>query len=84
MIEVEVDIAGAIKRDEKGRVIASDGWPISGCGTVGETIAVSGLSRSKIYNMIDAGELETKRFGKSLRITWASIRQTFLSSEVAR
>jgi predicted DNA-binding transcriptional regulator AlpA len=77
-----VDIAGAIKRDEKGRVIASDGWPVSGCATINETIAVSSLSRSKLYNMIDAGELETKRFGKSRRVTWASIRKTFLSSEV--
>jgi predicted DNA-binding transcriptional regulator AlpA len=71
-----------IQRDEKGRTLAPDGYPIAGCGTVGEVIAVSGLSRSKIYNMIDAEELETKRFGKSLRITWASIRQTFLSSKV--
>ena len=73
-----------IQRDEKGRVIAPDGWPVSGCATITEAIAVSSLSRSKLYNMIDAGELETKRFGKSRRITWASIRQTFLSSEVAR
>ena len=73
-----------IQRDEKGRVIAPDGWPVSGCATITEAIAVSSLSRSKLYNMIDAGELESKRFGKSRRITWASIRQTFLTSEVSR
>ena len=71
-----------LKRDEKGRVLAADGYPTAGCATITEGVAVSGLSRSKLYNMIDAGELETKRFGKSRRITWASIRQTFLSSEV--
>jgi len=75
---VETDI----QRDEKGRSLAPDGWPISGCATINEAVAVSSLSRSKLYNMIVAGELETKRFGKSRRITWASIRQTFLSSEV--
>ena len=71
-----------IKRDEKGRVLAPDGWPVSGCGTINEGVAVSSLSRSKLYNMIESGELETKRFGKSVRITWASLRKTFLSSEV--
>ena len=76
MVETE------IQRDEKGRVLAPDGYPTAGCATINEGIAVSGLSRSKLYNMIDAGELETKRFGKSRRITWASIRQMFLSSEV--
>jgi hypothetical protein len=37
-----------------------------------------------LYGMMTSGELETKRFGKSRRITWASIRQTFLSSDVSR
>lgn len=78
MVETE------IQRDEKGRALAPDGWPISGCATINEVVAVSSLSRSKLYNMIEAGELETKRFGKSRRVTWASIRQTFLSSEVAQ
>ncbi len=76
--------AKEIQRDEKGRVLAPDGWPVSGCATVNEGMAVSSLSRSKLYDMIAAGELETKRFGKSRRITWASLRKVFLSSEVAR
>lgn len=71
-----------IKRDEKGRILAPDGWPISGCATIREGKAASGLSTSKLYNMIAADELETKRFGRSRRITWASLRKAFLSSEV--
>ncbi len=73
-----------IKRDEKGRVLAPDGYPIAGCATFKEGKAVSGLSISKLYNMAASGELETICFGKSRRITWASLRKTFLSSEVAR
>jgi hypothetical protein len=73
-----------ISRDERGRVLADDGYPRSGLASIAETVAVSGLSRSMIYLMIRRGELETKCFGKSRRITWASIRQTFLSSEVAQ
>ncbi len=73
-----------IKRDEKGRVLAPDGYPIAGCATFREGKAVSGLSISKLYNMAAKGELETVCFGKSRRITWASLRKTFLSSEVTR
>jgi predicted DNA-binding transcriptional regulator AlpA len=47
-----------------------------------EAVAVSGLSKSKLYLMICRGELEVKQFGRSRRITWASIRSAFLSSEV--
>lgn len=71
-----------IRRDEKGRLLAPDGWPVSGCAKIEEAKAVSGLSRSKLYDMMRTGELETKQFGKSRRITWASIRQNFLTSEV--
>jgi predicted DNA-binding transcriptional regulator AlpA len=71
-----------INRDERGRVLAADGYPTAGLASITEAVSVSGLSRSMIYLMINRGELETKRFGKSRRITWASIRQTFLSSEV--
>jgi len=78
MIETE------IRRDEHGRVVAADGYPISGCAKMTEATAVSGLSKSKLYTMISRNELETKTFGKSRRITWASIRQTFLSSEVGK
>lgn len=73
-----------IRRDEKGRVLADDGYPTAGLASITEAVAVSGLSRSKIYNMIGTGELETRRFGKSRRITWASMRATFLASEVSQ
>jgi len=78
MIETE------IRRDEHGRVVAADGYPTAGCAKMAESQAVSGLSKSKLYNMIGSGELETKTFGKSRRITWASLRKAFLSSEVAQ
>jgi len=74
----------AINRDEKGRVLADDGYPLSGLATINEGVAVSGLSRSKVYEMIRTGQLESRQFGKSRRITWASIRQNFLTSEVAK
>lgn len=71
---------GAIRRDEKGRVIASDGWPLSGLATVDEAVAVSGLSHSTIYNMLTRGDLESQRFGRSRRIPWRVIRENFLDS----
>jgi excisionase family DNA binding protein len=75
---------GTIKRDEFGRPIADDGYPIAGLGTINEAVAVSRLSRSQIYNMIARHELEAVRFGRSRRITWQSIREKFLSSEVSQ
>jgi excisionase family DNA binding protein len=74
----------AMKRDEYGRPIADDGYPIAGLGTINEAVAVSRLSRSQIYNMINANKLEAVRFGRSRRITWQSIREKFLTSEVAQ
>ena len=74
----------AMKRDEYGRPIADDGYPIAGLGTINEAVAVSRLSRSQIYNMINRHELEAVRFGRSRRITWQSLRETFLTSEVSR
>lgn len=73
-----------MKRDEYGRPIADDGYPIAGLGTINEAVAVSRLSRSQIYNMINAGTLVAMRFGRSRRITWQSIREKFLTSEVTR
>jgi len=71
-----------IQRDELGRVVGDDGYPIGGMATINEAVAVSGLSRSKIYDMITREQLEAKRFGKSRRITWQSLRGAFLTSEV--
>lgn len=71
-----------MRRDEFGRPIADDGYPIAGLGTISEAVSVSRLSRSQIYNMINRHELEAVRFGRSRRITWQSIREKFLTSEV--
>ena len=72
-------LATEIQRDEKGRVVAADGWPTTGLATISEAIAISGLSRSKVYDMIAREQLESRRFGKSRRITWASLRSVFMS-----
>lgn len=74
-IESDTDL----RRDDRGRMVASDGYPLAGLATIEEATAVSGLSRSHIYSLIRRGELEAKRFGRSCRITWASLRQAFLS-----
>lgn len=70
-----------IRRDERGRVLANDGYPTAGLASISEAIAVSGLSRSMLYLLIRRGDLETKAFGKARRITWQSIRQNFLTSD---
>lgn len=72
------DETQALRRDERGRAIAEDSYPIGGLATIAEAEVASGLSRSKLYQMIQRGELETRRFGRACRITWASIRTNFL------
>ncbi len=71
-------LATEIQRDEKGRVIAADGWPMAGLATVAEAVILSGLSKSKVYDMLSREQLESRRFGKSRRITWASLRAVFM------
>ncbi|MFO1000878.1 MAG: hypothetical protein U0936_11090 [Planctomycetaceae bacterium] len=44
----------AFRRDEKGRPIAADGYPLTGLASVAEVVAATGLSRSQIYAMIHA------------------------------
>jgi len=61
------------------RPVAADGWPLSGLASIHELIAVSGLSRSKIYDLIRAGELRTKVFGRARRVPWSEVRRVFLS-----
>ena len=67
-----------LRRDEHGRVIAADGYPVAGLATIAEAVTISQLSRSHIYSLIARGELEVRRFGRSRRITWASLRTAFL------
>lgn len=70
-----------LRRDERGRPIAEDGYPISGLATLPEVAAASGLSRSKLYTMLDR-EIPTRRFGRSLRVEWAVVRRLFLAPRV--
>lgn len=70
-----------MERDERGRPIASDGWPLSGMARVDEVVRASGLSRSKVYNMLRAGDLQSATFGKSRRVPWAEVRRLFLCAE---
>ena len=74
-------IATENQRDERGRVIANDGYPTTGLATISEAVALSGLSRSKIYDMVGRGQLETRQFGKSRRILWTSLRAAFMGGE---
>ena len=67
-----------IRRDERGRPIGEDNYPISGLASVSEVALVSGLSVGLIYKMIHAGELEVRRFGRSVRVPWASLRESGL------
>ena len=64
----------SINRDELGRPIADAGYPISGMASVSEVATVSGLCIGQIYKMIHAGELDSQRFGRAVRVPWASVR----------
>lgn len=64
-------------RDEHGRLLADDGWPLGGLATIREVIAATGIKKSKLYSMIGAGDLEAKHFGRSVRIPWRVVRHTF-------
>ena len=68
-----------LRRDDLGRMVAADGYPLAGLAFIDDATAIGAMSRSHIYSMVRNGELEAKRFGRSCRITWASIRQAFLS-----
>ena len=61
-------------RDERGRPVGPDGYPLSGLASVNEVVAATGLSRSQIYAMIQRGEIATKRFGRSVRVPWQLLR----------
>ncbi len=69
-----------LQRDERGRPIAGDGYPLGGNATVAETSAAGSLSESKVYLMIQAGELAAVRYGRSVRIPWQEVRRMFLQT----
>ena len=66
-----------LKRDESGRLVGEDGLPLGGLATVMEVVTATGLSRSKVYDMIDSEELPVKRFGRSVRVPWQTVREVF-------
>ena len=72
-----------IRRDEKGRVIAEDGYPLSGLATPRDGIAISSLSRAEFYKRIRSGEIPSRKFGRAIRIEWAVIRRMFLMGATA-
>lgn len=45
-----------------------------GFATVDQAGAFLSLSRATIYNLMDAGELASAKFGKSRRIPWSAIK----------
>lgn len=69
------------RRDDKGRPVSTDGWPISGMATVAEVSAVSGLCRSKVYQLLTIGEIPSRQFGRSRRVEWSVVRRMFIQSQ---
>ena len=67
--------ADPIRRDERGRPIAEDGYPISGLASVNEVSALTSLSIGQVYKMVHAGDLESIRFGRSVRVPWTALRE---------
>ena len=65
------------RRDDLGRPIADDGYPLSGMAKIQEIVALSGLSRSTVYGMLDV-ELPTQYFGRCRRVPWPNVRRVFL------
>lgn len=66
-------------KDEKGRPIADDGYPVSGLATINELAAIVSLSRSKIYQKINDGSIPSVTFGRSRRVQWPVVRKLFLT-----
>lgn len=67
-----------LRRDEQGRLLAADGWPVSGLAHVKTIAAIADMSKSAIYQMISNGTLESKPFGRARRVPWSVVREKFL------
>lgn len=70
-----------VRRDEKGRPIGRDGYPLGGLATIPEFAAATAIGVSTTYALIVSGEIPAKRIGRSRRIEWRVIRDRFLDSE---
>jgi len=51
---------------------------------VGQVARYLSLSRSKVYQMMDAGELPYVKLGKSRRVRWEDVLQLVARNTVAR
>lgn len=73
---------GTVSHDEQGRPIAADGYPVSGLAKISDLVAVTGVSRSKIYQYMTDGTIPSVSFGRSRRVQWPVIRRMFLTPSV--
>lgn len=67
------------RRDDHGRPIADDGYPLTGNARVCEVAMAAGIAQSSVYLMIARGELPTQRFGRAIRVPWSVVRERFLT-----
>lgn len=71
-------VSEKIMRDEDGRPVAEDGYPMGGLASISEVATASSLSVAMIYKMISGGDLECRRIGRSVRIPWSAVREAGL------
>jgi len=64
--------------NEKGDTFADSLQPVT------KVAAFLSLSRSKVYAMMDAGELPFVKFGKSRRIRWSDVQRLVDQNTIAR
>jgi excisionase family DNA binding protein len=57
-------------RQAEGRGLGDEGF-----ATVSQGAEYLGLSRAKLYQLMDARELQYAKFGKSRRIPWRALRE---------
>ena len=54
------------------------------CVRINEAARMIGIGRTKLYELIASGELETVKFGKATRITTASLEEMVRRRRVPR
>ncbi|HIE96900.1 MAG TPA: DNA-binding protein [Fuerstia sp.] len=60
--------------DSQGRVLNADGMPAGGLASVTDVVRVTQFSKAYVYKLIADGDLESKRFGRSVRVPWSVVR----------
>lgn len=53
------------------------------CVRINEAARILGIGRTKLYELISTGELETVKIGKATRVTTASLRELVKRGRVA-